>query len=661
MNIKITHSWLLEYIDTDATPNEIQKYLSLCGPSVERIEKVDDEVVYDIEITSNRIYSASVFGIALEVAAILPMFAKKAILKKNPTLEDKFTSLNAPSEKKLTVTIEKPELCPRFSAIVLDNVTANPSPEFIQKRLKAVGVKVINSVVDISNYLMIELGQPSHIFNYEAIGKQTIHMRESKKGEKVMTLDEKEIALPGGDIVIEDGEGRLIDLCGIMGGYSSRFVETTKRIVFFVQNYDKVHIRRTTMKTGQRTLAGTYFEKGLDSERVEATLTIGTKLLTQYAGAKMISRVQDIYPVPYIPKTLSFTPNEISKKIGVPIEKEKIIKILASLQFAPSEKDGTITISIPSFRQYDVVILEDVVEEVARVYGYFAIPSVLPEMKYIEQPKDAESFFTYQEIIKSFLKHLGLHEVMNYSGCSLDLLKSFSLDESKYIYITNSISEDIKYLRQSLIPSLTANCKQNEGFADSVRMFEVAKTYFPNGEELPTEQFKIGLAVNTSFEDLKGILDGLINELNIPSFYFEKGDNALFSPSAQGKLSTDNGKTIGVYGLIKLQYTQKVGTKKSVFAAELDFTALIENARRMPMYKPFSQFATITLDVTVPHTKSFDEIKQYAFKTCRHLVSLSVKDLYKDTITLRLVFTDVTKNYTEKEALEELNKFKSLS
>lgn len=661
MNIKITHSWLLEYVDTDATPQEIQTYLSLCGPSIERIDKVGDEIVYDIEITSNRIDSASVFGIALEAAAILPMFGKKAILKKNPIGEETFSSLKTLSKEKLTVTIDDPTLCPRFTAIVLDNVTATPSPDVIQKRLRAVGVKVINSVIDISNYLMIELGQPSHVFNYDAIGKHTMKMRESKKGERLITLDEREIILPGGDIVIEDGDGKLIDLCGIMGGYSSRFIETAKRIVFFVQNYDKVHVRRTMMKTGQRTLAGTYFEKGLDNERVESTLVRGAHLLSQFAGAQVVSPIQDIYPSPYNPKSLSFAVEDITKKIGVEIDKQKIINILSSLQFAPKEKNNTITVTIPSFRQYDISILEDIVEEVARVYGYFAIPSTLQEMRYIEQPKDTESLFTYQEIIKSYLKHIGLHEVMNYSACSLDLLKAFDLNEKDHIYITNSISQDIKYLRTSLIPSLVQNSKQNEGFSDELWLFEIAKTYLPNGDKLPTERFKIGIAVNTSFSDLKGIIDGLVRELHIPSIAYKQGDHMFYSPRAQGTLRISNGENIGTYGLVKTQFVQAVGAKKAVYTAEFDFDMLVHEAKRMPMYKPFSQFATITLDLTMSHKKSFAEIKRHAYDVCPHLVSILVKDTYKDTITLRLSFTDSNKNLTEKEALLELEKIKSFS
>jgi len=255
MNIKITHNWLLEYLDTDATPLEIQKYLSLCGPSVESVEKTEDgDYVYEIEITSNRIDSASVFGVALECQAILPMFGKRAKLILNPLEKYRFEKIETRHASSLQVTIKNPSLCSRFSAVVLDNVKAIPSPDFIQKRLRAIGIKVINNVVDISNYLMVTFGQPTHVFDFDKIGKHTMIMRESKKGESIVTLDEKKVELPGGDIVIEDGNGELIDLCGIMGGLNSSFTDKTKRVLLFVQTYNKQLIRRTSMLTGQRTI-----------------------------------------------------------------------------------------------------------------------------------------------------------------------------------------------------------------------------------------------------------------------------------------------------------------------------------------------------------------------------------------------------------------------
>src|SRR3990167_7297737 len=289
MNIKITYNWLLEYLDTDASPYELQKYLSLCGPSVEQVNKIGDDYVLDIEITSNRVDMASVFGIALEASAILPQFGKKAKLKTNPLKEYTFNSANleGSDNKKLDIKIQNPKLISRFTAIVLSNIDIKPAPDIIKKRLQMIDIKSINNIIDISNYLMVALGQPTHMFDFDQVAGGTMILRESKKGEKLVTLDDKEVALPGGDIVIEDGSGRLIDLCGIMGGKNSSITDKTKNIVFFVQTYDKKKIRKTSMTTGTRTVAATYFEKGLDPSRVENTLEIGIELLKKYCGGKI--------------------------------------------------------------------------------------------------------------------------------------------------------------------------------------------------------------------------------------------------------------------------------------------------------------------------------------------------------------------------------------
>src|SRR3989338_3980166 len=358
MNIKITHNWLREYLDTDATPLEIQKYLSLCGPSVESVEKTEDgDYVYEIEIKSNRIDSASVFGVALECQAILPMFGKRAKLILNPLEKYRFLNVETRHASSLQVTIKNPSLCSRFSAVVLDNVKAIPSPDFIQKRLRAIGIKVINNVVDISNYLMVTFGQPTHVFDFDKIGKHTMIMRESKKGESIITLDGEKVELPGGDIVIEDGNGELIDLCGIMGGLNSSFTDKTKRVLLFVQTYNKQFIRRTSMLTGQRTIAATYFEKGLDEERVEATLSYGVGLLKSCAKVTVASKITDIQSKKYTPRTISFTLSEINYKIGVEIEPKQIHHILTSLGFGVQEKDSKYSVTVPSFRHYDVNII----------------------------------------------------------------------------------------------------------------------------------------------------------------------------------------------------------------------------------------------------------------------------------------------------------------
>src|SRR3989344_7814165 len=242
-----------------------------------------------------------------------------------------------------------------------------------------VGIKSINNIVDISNYLMIGLGQPTHIFDYEKIGKGIMKMRTSRRGEKIITLDEKEIILPGGDIVIEDGNGDLIDLCGIMGGLNSSFTDKTKRVLLFVQTYNKQLIRRTSMLTGQRTIAATYFEKGLDEERVEPTTIYGVELLEKYAGAKMASQIYDIYPNPYKPKKLSLSLNDVQRIIGIVLPKEQVIKILSGLGFkyhldheparlatrsVAGRRTKMLLFGVPSYRNRDVNIKEDLIEEV---------------------------------------------------------------------------------------------------------------------------------------------------------------------------------------------------------------------------------------------------------------------------------------------------------
>lgn len=655
MNIRITHNWLLEYLDTDATPLEIQKYLSLCGPSVESVEKTEDgDYVYEIEITSNRIDSASVFGIALECQAILPMFGKKAKLILNPLEKYRFVNVETRHDSSLRVTIQNPSLCSRFSAVVLDEVKTKPSPDFIQKRLRAIGIKVINNVVDISNYLMVSFGQPTHVFDFDKIGKHTMYMRESTKGELLITLDEKKVELPGGDIVIQDGNGELIDLCGIMGGLNSSFTNKTKRVLLFVQTYNKQLIRRTSMLTGQRTIAATYFEKGLDEERVEVTLAYGVELLESCAGAKVASEVTDIQSKKYSPRTISFTLPELNYKIGVEIDPKQIHHILTSLGFGVRSSGSKYVVTVPSFRQYDVEILEDIVEEVARIYGYHNLPNHLSPATYVKQPKAIEDLFVYQNKIKTYLKHIGLNEVLNYSMISLEMIEGLDLKPEKHLFLSNVMSEEIKYLRTSLLPSLIKNIKTNEGRKDTLKLFELAKVYQKREGDLPEEKYKLGIAVTTSYEDLKGIVEALLQELHIEETVFELSSDRIYS-STQSTLVIKR-KAVGTLGKLKTEYKEKNVLSSECYLAELDFQEIISHARTISTYYPLHPYAIIKLDHTVifNNKSSYEMFKEKAFKHSELLQKMEVIDRFKNKITLRMYFSSHTHNITEEEAKKEL-------
>ena len=639
MNIKITYNWLLEYLDTDAGPYEMQKYLSLCGPSIESVEKVGDDYVFDIEITSNRIDTASVIGIAREAQAILPMFGKKAVLKSNPLELLRLDQVKTGSGYDLKVEIKNPDLVSRFTAIIFDQIVIGHSPEYIGKRLKLAGVKVINNVVDISNYLMITLGQPIHMFDYDKISSHLMIVRESKKGEKLTTLDELEITLPGGDVVIEDGSGKLIDLCGIMGGLNSAITSNTKRVLLFVQTYNKSKIRRTTMSTGQRTIAATFFEKGLDEERVEATTVIASQLIEKYCQGKAASKIQDIYPSPLKLKTINFKYELFNKLIGIKVDRKLINNILTSLGFTikivGTVHEPSLQITVPSFRTNDINIPEDIIEEVARVYGYHNIPAILQPAVYIDQPKDMEDLFIFQNKIKLFLKHLGLNEIINYSMVSKDQLVDFGLDPKDHLRLSNTLSKDLEYLRTCLTVSLLKNIKDNTGKKEVMRFFEIGKVYLPKSKELPEEKYKIGIATNTDYFDLKGMIEALYKELNI---------NADLCHSRGG----GDPDIIDVNG---------------VFLAELDFQSLINNSQSVPAYKPLHPYAIIKLDKTfnlkgdlkiAPTT--FAQIKQSAFKNSKLLQKIEVVSLYQNKLTLRFYYSSPEKNITEEEAKVELNK-----
>ena len=667
MNIKITYNWLCEYLETDASPYDLQKYLSLSGPSIERVDKIDEDYVFDIEITTNRIDMASVFGVAQEAQAIMPQYGFKAKLKYDPFKKWNYTTLNVEpvKSKQLDVTIENPDLCPRFTAMIFTDVDINKAPDYITKRLQMIDIKSINNVIDISNYLMVSLGQPTHMFDYDQIAGHKMIVRESKKGEKLTTLDDKELILPGGDIVIEDGSGKLIDLCGIMGGLNSSITKDTKNILFFVQTYNKRKIRKTSMLTAQRTMAATYFEKGLDPERVETTFAYGVELIHECTKGIAASELIDIYPHHRKEKIVHTFLTDIQKIMGVPIEEEKVITILEDLGFKVKRTEEEelaypdsvkFTITVPTYRTDDVEIKEDIAEEVARVYGYHNLPNNIAPMVYIKQPKDIELLFSLQNKLKLFFKHIGLHEMLNYSMISEKLILDLGLKLEDHLKLANTISKEIEYLRLSLLPSLIKNMADNEGRKDTLKIFEIAKVYPKKTGELPQETYMLAIAVDTGFEDLKGIIQTMFRHLNITSYAFSKSTNQLFAPHMQSNIvNPENNSVVGSMGKLRTSHGETLGLKKDIYLAEITFSYITEHFKVIQPYVKPAQYSIIKLDANItPGKKSFEEIKKIAMNNSKILNKVDYVDSYKDSITLRFYFSSPDKNITDAQAKEEL-------
>lgn len=656
MNIKIPHSWLLEYLETKATPQDIQKYLSLCGPSVERVEKVDDDHVYDIEITSNRIDTVSVYGIAREAAAILSRFGLKSRLL--PFASQPLAKAQKIFPFKMT---DKKKLFRRMLAIVLDDIDIGPSPAFIRERLQKAGVRSLNNLIDITNYVMLEVGYPTHVFDYDRIKTATLMIRHAKAGEIATTLDYKNCPLIASDVVVDDGTGRIIDLPGIMGTANSVVTADSKRVVLFNESNDPKVVRQTSMRLGLRSLAATINEKEPDAELARVAILRASELFEKYANAKVASQLHDLYPVAQKAKPIKVNLDFINHRLGVKLTERQIIEILSQLEFSAKKDKNILVLTPPSFRSFDVTIPEDIVEEVARIYGYHNLPKKISPLVYIDQPEEIAKLNTLQLKIKYFLKHLGLHEVMNYSLISKKMIENSELKIDDHLVLTNTISEEIKYMRTHLLPSLIMNIKENEGKSELLRFFEIAKTYKKRADGLPLEAYKLGIVVNTSYLDLKGIIDALLSELNIKDFLINKVDFAYMEKNMQAEIIKEEDRLVR-YGQIAKKHEANYQIKRDFFAAVFDLASLIKHSKPIATYQPINSYAVVKLDLTfkLGRKKNYAQIINEAHKLAKLLRKTEYLGKYEDKISVRFYFASYERNITEDVAKSELEKIKAL-
>lgn len=619
MNILLPDSWLREYLQTKATPQQLKEYVSLCGPSIERIYKKNGETVYDVEITGNRPDAMSVAGIAREAAAILPRFGIAATFLNNPyDIKSKVESRKLKVEKKLCIKTD-PKLNPRWSSVVLSNVRVGPSPNKLKKLLEATGIRSVNNVVDITNYLMRSYGQPAHAFDYDEIRGGKMILRASRKGEKIVTLDGKAHVLPGGDIVIQDGDNRLIDLCGIMGGYNSSIKNSTTNVVLFTQTYNPVNIRRTSMALAHRTDAASLFEKGPDSELVLPTLMRGIALMEEMTGAHVVSHVYDIYPSPYTPYTVSVSEKKLTAYIGE--ELPNIEKILAPLGFRTKKDASTISVTVPSFRR-DIALDVDVIEEVARMFGYHNIATHLPASEPPVVLPDPQLF--REQEIKIRLRDWGYTELSTYSMISEKLMDMFNMDTSKAYKIANPLTDEWVYMRPSLLPGVVAAIKENLKHTDALQLFELGMVYQYRKHDLPVETPML-LVVWTGHKMREA--KGLAEALGIP----------------------------GTVREIEEALLQKIGIGVPITVWETN----IEQQKIVKKYTPIPKYPPIIEDFSFIVTPEFQVGPFIDVLSHIHplIHSVALLDAYENKRTFRVVYLDRTKTLTSLDVAPVHQKF----
>lgn len=624
MDIIIPHSWLKKFLSTKVAPKELAKYLSLCGPSIERTKKTDDgDFIYNIEVTTNRVDTASVFGIAREASSILPRFGIKAELI-DIKLDDQAYKFKK-NVKYLDVVVDQ-KLCSRFTAVLIRDVNIKESSTDIKNLLEKVGVRPINNIVDVSNYIMHELGQPVHTFDYDKIVNNKMILRESRKDESITTLDGNTFKLDGGDIVIEDGSGKLIDLCGIMGGENSAIDDNTKNVLLFVQNYNQDKIRKTSMGLGLRTEAAVLFEKGLDDETVKPAILSAIELIEKLSKGKVEREILDIYQNVYSPKVITTNKEDIDKIIGIDISKTDITSYLTNLGFGIEWNKNILKVRVPSYRASDISIKEDIVEEIARIYGYQNIPCVLMEGKLPIQKESEE--FVLEKQIKNVLLSLNAIEVYNLSLVSKQMVNENALK------LKNPLGADTEYLRTSLKPSLEKDILNNPQEKDYIHFFEVSNVY------LPDEQLKLGGIIKLGkYRENKGIVETLLNELNI-NYQTKIEDGKDYLPNQRMSIYS-NSIVIGEYGNLE----------NGLFYYEFDLQRLIFSKKLVRKYKEVAKYPPQVEDLTltVPAKTYIGDVISFVVESSPLISKAELKDIFNDSYTINIEYQDESKTLTDGE------------
>ncbi len=670
----ISYNWLKDLVETNLSPPDLAVELTKVGLAVEVIHEKDGDFVFDIDLSSNRSDCLSHLGTAREIATITDSKFQIPNSKLGENPESRIWNLEL-------VKIEDADLCQRFTARIIKNVKVAPSPDWLKKRLEAVGERSINNIADITNYVMLELGQPMHAFDLKKLAENRIVVRRARNGETITTLDEIERKLDETMLAICDAE-KPVAVAGVMGGLDSSISDETTDVLIEVAYFKRENIRQTSRKLNLSTEASYRFERGVDIENLIRASNRATELICELTGGEA-GEFADVYPT-------KFTPNEIESKdiqfavkrlTGLEVENEEILRILSALgfEFRITNHESRL-FTVPSWR-HDVAIEEDLVEEVARIYGYDKIAEELP-------PASSAGEYQSNEMrklnLRQTLANAGFDEAISYSFIDtkndekFDLIPNFAdenLDE-KFISLKDSIIEGSTRMRPSLLSGLLDAVRANFNHQRrDVKLFELGKVFSASSKEndLPNERelFALVLTGNETlqnkamplreynFFDAKGALEIAANTLNVPALEFNVA-NAKHLQKGQSAEVLLNGKKVGTIGRLSDEIAQNYKFKQPVFVAEVDLENILQAKELDILYKPLPIFPSIVRDVSLlaKRNVSFADVKKtIEAESFELLRKVEFVDVYegkgmeddKRSMTIRLAYRSDERTLLEEE------------
>ncbi|HCZ8320077.1 TPA: phenylalanine--tRNA ligase subunit beta [Staphylococcus aureus] len=560
-----------------------------------------DDQVMEFDLTPNRADALSMIGTAYEVAALYNTKMTKPETTSN--------ELELSANDELTVTIENEDKVPYYSARVVHDVTIEPSPIWMQVRLIKAGIRPINNVVDISNYVLLEYGQPLHMFDQDAIGSQQIVVRQANEGEKMTTLDDTERELLTSDIVITNGQ-TPIALAGVMGGDFSEVKEHTSNIVIEGAIFDSVSIRHTSRRLNLRSESSSRFEKGIATEFVDEAVDRACYLLQTYANGKVLKDRVSSGELGAFITPIDITADKINRTIGFDLSQNDIVTIFNQLGFDTEINDDVITVQVPS-RRKDITIKEDLIEEVARIYGYDDIPSTLPVFEKVTSGQLTDRQYKTR-MVKEVLEGAGLDQAITYSLVSKEDATAFAMQQRQTIDLLMPMSEAHASLRQSLLPHLIEAASYNVARKNKdVKLFEIGNVFFANGEgELPDQvEYLSGIltgdyVVNqwqgkketVDFYLAKGVVDRVAERLNL-EFSYRRADIDGLHPGRTAEILLEN-KVVGFIGELHPTLAADNDLKRT-YVFELNFDALMAVSVGYINYQPIPRFPGMSRDIAL--------------------------------------------------------------
>jgi phenylalanyl-tRNA synthetase beta chain len=640
---------------------ELSADLSIGSPLTEALGL--DDVVFELEITPNRPDCLSMIGVAREIRA------ETGNDLKPPQIDLKEGEVNV--NKLTSVTIDAPDLCPRYAARVIRGVKIGESPAWLKQCLESIGVGVINNIVDVTNFVLMEYGQPLHAFDYHKLSENRIVVRRAAEGEKITTLDEEERNLTPDMLVIADAE-KPVALAGIMGGYDSEITETTCDVLLESANFQPSSVRATAKKLGINTEASYRFERGADPEAVIPALDRAAQLIAELAGGTICEGVIDVYPGQREPLHLKLRVERINFILGTALEATEIERILSRLGFAveaSQSEENVYQVTVPSFRS-DITREIDLIEEIARVHGYDNIPTALPKGDIPIPAPDISA--EVRKRIKHFLLGSGMMESVNYSFCHPNCFDRIRLAAEnplrQALHLKNPLSPEMSILRTTLLPSLLDNAQHNHNHQiDNIALFEISTVFIKDEEPARVAGIlagEIGGGVYGNpyqppdFFDIKGTVEGILEVCGITDYKFKKTDDPTFHPGRNAEVLLE-GKRIGILGEAHPKVLESYELPYKAYLFELDLEALADAANFSIRFEPIPIYPSVLRDlaIVVDQDMQSDMPIEIIYSTGGELVkSIRLFDVYigdqvpegKKSLAYTITYHSATKTLTDK-------------